>query len=179
MSGSLTVFCGPMFAGKTEGLINALITLKSSGQQVVALKPLLDKRYSEGDLLSHSKKFFPAEAIPTEEPRNLSYLIPDYNMVGIDEVQFFGAWIVDEIKNLLSHDVHVAVSGLDLTYKGEPFGVMPHLLCLADEVHKLMSTCSQCKGLANRSHRTVSSGDAVLVGGAESYEPRCLDCFDG
>ncbi len=179
MSGTLTVFTGPMFSGKTEGLIRSLVILKSSGRQVVALKPLLDKRYSESDLLSHSKQFFPAEAIPTVEPKDLSYLIPDYDMVGIDEVQFFGAWIVEEIKNLLHNDVHVTVSGLDLTFKGEPFGVMPYLLCLADDVHKLMSTCSQCKGLANRSHRTVSSGDAVLVGGAESYEPRCLDCFDG
>jgi thymidine kinase len=178
VSGTLTVFTGPMFSGKTEGLINSLVTLKSNGLQVVALKPLIDKRYSESDLLSHSKKLFPAEAIATEEPQDLSYLISDYDMVGIDEVQFFGAWIIDEIKTLLCNDVDVTVSGLDLTFKGEPFGVMPHLLCLADDVHKLMSTCSKCQGLANRSHRTSSSGDAVLVGGAESYEPRCLDCFE-
>lgn len=177
MSGSLTVFCGPMFSGKTEGLIRALTILRSNGLQVVALKPKIDNRYSDADILSHSKKAFPAEAIPTEERVDLSYL-QECNAVGIDEVQFFGPWLIDEIKNLLAQGVDVSVSGLDLTFKGEPFGIMPHLLCLADDVFKLMSTCSKCSGMANRSHRKGSSGDAILVGGAESYEPRCLDCFE-
>lgn len=179
MSGTLTVFTGPMFSGKTESLIHSLLTLEKLGLQVIALKPKLDKRYSKKDIASHSKKFFPAEPLVTTSRKDLGCYIGKYNTVGIDEVQFFDLWIVDEIKNLLANDVNVTVSGLDLTFKGEPFGVMPTLLCLADDVHKLMATCSSCGGLANRSHRTATSGAAVLVGGAEAYEARCLDCFDG
>ena len=167
-----------MFSGKTESLIHSLTILQNNGRQVIALKPKIDNRYSDGELASHSKKFFPAETLDTTERQDLSRLIGKYDTVGIDEIQFFSPWIIDEVKNLVAHGVDVSVSGLDLTYMGEPFGIMPTLLCLADEVHKLMSTCTQCSGMANRSHRISTSGDAVLVGGAESYEPRCLDCFE-
>lgn len=176
--GQLTVFTGPMFSGKTEKLIEILTAKRAAGQVVAAFKPKLDNRYSEDTITSHSKLAFPAQAVSVEDPLWLGHLTAMHDLAGIDEVQFFGPWIVGEITNLLVRGLDVVVSGLDLTFRGEPFGPMPQLLCLADEIHKLGATCARCGGRANRSQRTAASSDAVLVGGAESYEPRCLGCFE-
>ena len=184
MHGRLTVVTGCMFAGKTDKLIEIL---DKDPRQAAVFKPTLDRRYSTEEVVSHSGKRLEANLLPQEggaEP--LWRLLEDttrgedepwFKLVGIDEVQFLGPWIVEEVVKLLLFNVDVVVSGLDLTFKGEPFGVMPQLLCYADVVHKLCATCSQCGAPATRSFRTAVSADAVLVGGAESYEPRCLTCF--
>ena len=166
-----------MFSGKTEKLIERLHAAVSSGQIVAAFKPELDSRYSSNDIVSHSRRAFPATSIDVNQRIWLGHVCATHDLVGIDEVQFFGPWIVDEVSNLLVRGIDVVVSGLDLTFKGEPFGSVPQLLCLADEIHKLGATCAKCGKPANRSQRTVESSDAVLVGGEEAYEPRCLGCF--
>jgi thymidine kinase len=166
-----------MFSGKTERLVERLIQATDHKHVVVALKPRLDDRYANDAIISHSGKSFPAQPIDTKEPCWLGCFTSMHDLVGIDEVQFFGPWIVPQIENLLVRGVDVTVSGLDLTYKAEPFGVMPQLLCFADVIHKLCATCAKCGAPANRSRRTVESDAAVLVGGKEAYEPRCLGCF--
>lgn len=178
MHGKLTVITGPMFSGKTERLIARLTEAYDSGKPVAAFKPKIDNRYSEDTIISHSKLAFPAKAIDVEGRVWMGHLAAMHEFVGIDEVQFFKPWIVEEVLNLLRRGLDVVVSGLDLTFSGHPFGVMPELLCLADEIHKLGATCAKCGSMANRTFRTATSTDAVLVGGAESYEPRCLGCFE-
>jgi thymidine kinase len=177
--GKLTVITGPMFSGKTETLIKVLANGSRRGGPLAAYKPAVDNRYAVDAIVSHSKKSFIAKALSLEEPRALASEHPARALVGIDEVQFFRPWMVEEILRLLHCDIDVTVSGLDLTYQGQPFGIMPELLCLADEIHKLWAICAKCGLRASRTYRTapVPAGESVLVGGAEAYEARCLGCF--
>jgi thymidine kinase len=177
MIGTLTVFCGPMFSGKTESLITKLRTFVSQGTTVSAIKPIIDNRYPTGDvnIISHTGKTFPARAIE-DDPQILSAFCKG-EIIGIDEVQFFGPWILGAIQELQLQGKHVVASGLDLTYKGEPFGMMPELLCFADEVRKLRAKCAKCGCVATRTVRTASEDTPTLVGGAEAYEPRCFAHF--
>ncbi len=177
MHGKLTVITGPMFSGKTEKLIHLIRIESDSGKLIEAFKPRIDNRYANDRIVSHSKLSFPAHAILSNESyASLVGTLP-VNLVAIDEIQFFAPWIVEEILNLLKRGIDVMTSGLDLTFQGHPFGVMPELLCLADEIHKLGATCAKCGLPATRSQRTVAVQSDVLVGGAEAYEPRCLSCF--
>ncbi len=173
MPGRLEVISGCMFSGKTEELVGRLHLSEMRGRIVKAYKPKIDNRYSEALITSHTAKTFPAT--PIDSP---SALDDAPEVVGIDEVQFFDASIVDQVLKLVRRGSRVVVSGLDLTYRGEPFGSMPLLLAHADDVLKLQSTCVQCGEEANRTQRKVPTGATVLVGGAEAYEPRCLGCFD-
>ncbi len=179
MHGKLTVITGPMFSGKTEKLIHLIRIASDTGKLVVAYKPRIDNRYADDKIVSHSKLSFPAHAIINNHTIQSSLAAPHrpVGLVAIDEVQFFGPWMVEEALSLLQRGIDVMVSGLDLTYQGHPFGIMPELLCLADEIHKLAATCAKCGARATRSYRTAASAAAVLVGGAEAYEPRCLGCF--
>ena len=174
--GSLEVTTGPMFSGKTEHLIQRLTSLQAMMKAVVALKPAIDNRYAQDALVSHSGVAFPAVRVQTN-PRVSLAPLADHGAVGIDEVQFFGLWIVDEIKTLLALGTDVYVSGLDLTSKGEPFGPVPALLCLADNVVKVSAVCSRCGRPATRTFRRQDIPDEVLIGGAEMYEPQCGGCF--
>lgn len=171
---NLTVFTGCMFAGKSEALILALQREMAEGRKVLAVKPSLDNRYSESEVVSHSGYRIPALNLDIQAPFECP---PDIEVVGVDEVQFFGPLMVEAITRLLQRGVKVLVSGLDLTAKGEPFGVMPQLLCLADTVTKLRATCARCGGSASRSQRTIVSTETVVVGGTSAYEPRCVRCF--
>lgn len=176
-----------MFSGKTEKLISILENFTVLENYIhkaplaIVFKPIIDMRYNAHSIASHSGKTFPANPLPQEgegslwEHVNVSDVGPSF--VAFDEIQFFGPWIVGEVQDLVRRGANVVASGLDLTFKGEPFGPMPQLLCLADEVVKLTARCSKCGGSANRSQRTVESVADVLVGGAEAYEPRCGTCF--
>lgn len=165
-----------MFSGKTEHLIQRLTSLRAAMKTVVALKPAIDNRYAQDALVSHSGLSFPAVRVQTNPHVSLASL-GDHGVVGIDEIQFFGPWIVDEIKALLTHGVDVFVSGLDLTSKGEPFGSVPALLCFADNVVKIAAVCSRCGRPATRTFRRQDIPDEVIIGGAELYEPHCAGCF--
>jgi thymidine kinase len=165
-----------MFSGKTERLIHDLTSRAAAGKVVVAFKPLIDNRYSDSSIASHSKQTFPATAIHVETPADLGPPVTD--VIGIDEVQFFGEWVVKRIQVSLRRGLDVVVSGLDLTYLDTPFGVMPELLCYADDVVKLRAICAKCGDPATRSFRTSTTVGPILIGGAEAYEPRCLACFE-
>lgn len=162
-----------MFSGKTEELIRRLFRAKQSGRVVCVFKPKIDVRYSTEEIVSHSGLRIDAYVTDT-------LVLPagaDPDVVGIDEAQFFGAALIPFVEDCLQKGVRVIASGLDLTFKGEPFHPMPHLLALADDVVKLHAVCARCLKDASRTYRLADHSATVLVGGAESYEPRCLACF--
>lgn len=160
-----------MFSGKTEHLIERLRIAQNVGRMVKAYKPKIDGRYATDAIVSHRGKRFDASPVDVTE------IDGTFDFIGIDEGQFFGTPIIEVVSRLVQKGVKVAISGLDLNCWGDPFGPMPTLLSLADEVTKLHATC-KCGADANRSQRIVASSEAILVGGSESYEPRCLSCFD-
>lgn len=176
MTARLEVLVGCMFAGKTEELIKRLMRASRMGRKVEVYKPLLDTRYSLDEVVSHGGLRIPAHVV--KDLPAFTGTLPD--VVGIDEGQFFGDSLVPAVHSLLDQGVRVIVSGLDLNSNGVPFEPMPALLALADEVVKLKAVCARCLKEASRSYLyapAVPSEDGILVGGAESYEPRCLSCF--
>ena len=175
MVGKLDVVVGPMFSGKTEALIRrAYQTEKFYGLKAVVFKPVADTRHQHAEVVSHDGTSIPARWIAKDAP-NLPH---DVGLIAIDEVQFLSLDAVPRIMDAVNAGVTVMVAGLDLTSKGEPFGPVPALMALADSVTKLVSRCAKCSKPATRSQRLVNSTETVLVGGIESYEPRCLACFD-
>lgn len=174
MVGSLTVFCGCMFSSKSESLIRRLNRAKYEKKKVAAVKPLVDNRYSSSDIVSHSGlKFI---GIPISNPLDILDLpsIKEADIVGVDEVQFFDSRIVDVCLTLVGAGKQVLVAGLDMDFRGVPFGPIPTILAVADTVKKLNAACSVCGESANRSQRIVSNEEQVMVGGASAYEARCL-----
>lgn len=177
-AGRLELICGSMFSGKTEELIRRLRRAQIAKQQVQVFKPALDNRYDERKVASHSGGDF--EAIPVDTAADIPALLhPDTNVVGIDEVQFFDDSIVPLVRRLANEGRRVIVAGLDLDFRGEPFGMMPSLLCEAEYVDKLHAICVRCGEEACRTQRLVNGAPAyyddpiILVGAAEAYEPRC------
>jgi len=171
MQGTLTVFCGPMFAGKTEGLIDRVLSAKKA---VRVFKPTVDTRHEGSGIISHGgRKLHGSWISPT-----LDKLWPG-GLVAIDEAQFLKPEAVQVVKNLLASETDIVLSGLDLDCFGRPFGPMPEFIALATEVLLLEATCAQCGGKASRTHRKVADDCQVLVGGDALYEPRCMPCWQG
>lgn len=174
--GWIEVICGPMFSGKTEELIRRLKRASYARQQVQIFKPAIDDRYAEGSLVSHSQQMLPSEAV-----RGLGELrdklSPQVEVIGIDEVQFFEEGIIDFCEAMAESGRRVVVAGLDQDYRGQPFGPMPQLLCVAEYITKLMSICVHCGNPAHRSYRLAEDPQQVLVGTAIQYEARCRRCF--
>jgi thymidine kinase len=179
--GSLEVICGSMFSGKTEELIRRVRRAKIARQNVQVFKPAIDTRYTIGAVESHNG--LGVEAVPIQAAGEvLSLLQPDTTVVAIDEVQFFG-WEVTEIcMQLADKGLRVIVAGLDMDFRGEPFGPMPVLMAEAEEVDKLQAICVVCGEPASRTQRLIDGQPAaydepvILVGGSESYEARCRHC---
>ena len=177
-TGSIEVVCGSMFSGKTEELIRRLRRAVIARQKVQVFKPGIDRRYGEEKVTSHAGMDF--EAIPVSQARDiLTYLKADTTVVGVDEVQFMDEEIVPILKSLADRGVRVIVAGLDQDFRGEPFGCMPDLLALAEQVDKLHAICMVCGEPASRTQRLVNGMPAnyhdpvVIVGAAEMYEARC------
>jgi thymidine kinase len=171
----LEVICGPMFSGKTETLIKRVFNRKHyHGWKAAVFKPVTDTRHMSPAVFSHDGTSIEAQWLE-RDARNLPH---DVQLIALDEAQFFSLDAIPRVLDALHAGIWVLAAGLDLTYKAEPFGPMPALMALADEVTKLTSRCARCHQPATRSQRIVASGDTVLVGGAESYEPRCLACFE-
>ncbi len=178
LQGRLEVITGPMFSGKTEELIRRLRRAVIAKQKVQVFKPALDNRYAESAVASHAGGAF--EAIPLKEIGELEdHLRPDTTVVGIDEAQFFSGEITAIVQRLADRGVRVIVAGLDMDFRGEPFGPMPALLAQADQVDKLQAICVVCGFPASRSQRLINGKPAryddpvVIVGAAEMYEARC------
>lgn len=173
--GSLEVICGSMFSGKTEELIRRLKRAKIAKQRVEIFKPSVDVRYSEEDVVSHDSNSIPST--PVDSSESLLLLCNNVDVVGIDEAQFFDNHLAEVCVKIADSGVRVIVAGLDMDFKGVPFGPMPNLLAVADDVLKVHAICMQCGHPATFSHRLTSNEKQVLLGEQETYEPLCRSCF--
>jgi thymidine kinase len=175
-SGWIEVVCGSMFSGKTEELIRRLKRAKIANQQVEIFKPLLDTRYDEIKVVSHDANTLPS--IPIEHSAQILDLVQtNTDVVGIDEAQFFDLELTEVCQKLAQKGVRVIVAGLDMDFRGVPFGPIPYLLAVSEYITKVHAICQQCGNLATHSYRLVVGENVVLVGEKESYEPRCRTCY--
>ena len=181
INGQLEVICGCMFSGKTEELIRRLKRATYARQKVQIFKHSFDNRYDELSITTHYGLKLPT--VPCREPEDIIRgLERGVQVVGIDEVQFYGELIVPAIEEILRQDVKVIVSGLDMDFRGQPFGAMPRLLTMAEQVDKLSAICSVCGEPATRTQRLLDGHPApydseiVSVGSTEKYEARCRKC---
>jgi thymidine kinase len=173
--GRIEVVCGSMFSGKTEELIRRLRRAQFARQKVEIYKPAIDVRYSEEDVVSHDQKHI--LSTPIDSSASILLLSSDIDVVGIDEAQFFDMGLVDVCNELANRGVRVIVAGLDMDYKGVPFGPMPALCAIADDVTKVHAICVRCGALAYVSHRKVEGTQRVLLGETTEYEPLCRECY--
>ncbi|MBQ7472594.1 MAG: thymidine kinase [Prevotella sp.] len=173
--GRIEVVCGSMFSGKTEELIRRMKRAKFAKQKVEIFKPSIDTRYSEQDVVSHDQNAIPST--PIDSSASILLLASDIDVVGIDEAQFLDMGLVDVCNELANRGVRVIIAGLDMDYKGVPFGPIPALCAVADEVTKVHAICVKCGNLAYLSHRLVQNDRRVLLGETSEYEPLCRECY--
>ena len=173
--GRIEVVCGSMFSGKTEELIRRMRRAQFARQKVEIFKPSIDVRYSEEDVVSHDQNHIPST--PIDSSASILLLAGDIDVVGIDEAQFLDMGLPDVCNELANRGVRVIIAGLDMDYKGVPFGPMPALCAIADEVTKVHAICVRCGSLAYVSHRKVQNDKRVLLGETQEYEPLCRECY--
>lgn len=173
--GRVEVICGSMFSGKTEELIRRLRRAQFAHQRVEIFKPAIDVRYSEEEVVSHEGNSI--MSTPVDTSTNILLLAQGSDVVGIDEAQFLDDHIVEVCNTLAGMGIRVIVAGLDLDFKGQPFGPMPALCAIADEVTKVHAICVKCGALAYISHRLVANDKRVLLGEQMEYEPLCRECY--
>lgn len=173
--GRIEVVCGSMFSGKTEELIRRMKRAEFAKQRVEIFKPSLDTRYSEVDVVSHDRHSIPSTSVDTSS--SILLLSSDIDVVGIDEAQFFDNGLVEVCNELANRGVRVIVAGLDMDFKGVPFGPIPALCAVADEVTKVHAICVRCGALAYVSHRLVNNDKRVMLGEQSEYEPLCRECY--
>ena len=171
----IEVICGSMFSGKTEELIRRMKRAKFAKQNVEIFKPSIDVRYSDVDVVSHDSNTI--ASTPIESSGSILLLSSDKDVVGIDEAQFLDDGLVEVCNRLANQGVRVIVAGLDMDYKGVPFGPIPALCAIADEVTKVHAICVKCGHLAYVSHRLSKSDKRVLLGEQDKYEPLCRKCY--
>ena len=173
--GRVEVICGSMFSGKTEELIRRLRRAQFAHQRVEIFKPAIDVRYSEEEVVSHEGNSI--MSTPVDSSTNILLLAQGSDVVGIDEAQFLDEHIVDVCNALAGMGIRVIVAGLDLDFKGNPFGPMPALCAIADEVTKVHAICVRCGALAYVSHRIVAGDKQVMLGEKHEYEQFCRECY--
>ncbi|MDQ7824453.1 MAG: thymidine kinase [Candidatus Eremiobacteraeota bacterium] len=181
--GSLEIICGSMFSGKSEELIRRIKRAQIARLKVQVFKPSMDSRFGVLEVVSHSG--FTIKALPVTHPDEiLEQLEEDTEVVAIDEVQFFPIEVAEICDRLASRGLRVIVAGLDMDFKGEPFGPVPYLMAKAESVDKLNAICVVCGGNASRSQRIINGHPAeydsptILVGASEKYEARCRHCHN-
>ncbi|WP_313252912.1 thymidine kinase [Empedobacter sp.] len=168
-SGWIEVICGSMFSGKTEELIRRLKRAEFAKQRVEIFKPTVDTRYADREVVSHNQNSI--TSTPVEYSSAILLLADDCDVVGIDEAQFFDDGIVDVANQLANEGKRVIVAGLDMDFKGRPFGPMPNLMATAEYVTKVHAICVRTGNLANYSHRKIDSDRLVELGEVLEYEP--------
>jgi len=173
--GRVEVICGSMFSGKTEELIRRLRRAQFAKQRVEIFKPSIDVRYSEEEVVSHEGNSI--LSTPVDSSASILLMGQESDVVGIDEAQFFDEHIVEVCNELASKGIRVIVAGLDLDFKGQPFGPMPALCAIADDVTKVHAICVRCGALAYVSHRIVAGDKQVMLGEKQEYEPLCRECY--
>ena len=173
--GRIEVVCGSMFSGKTEELIRRIKRAVFARQRVEIFKPSIDTRYSDEEVVSHDRNAI--RSTPVDTSASILLLSADIDVVGIDEAQFLDDGLVDVCNQLANRGVRVIVAGLDMDFRGVPFGPMPALCAIADEVTKVHAICVRCGTLAYLSHRLVADEKRVLLGEKAQYEPLCRECY--
>lgn len=165
-----------MFSGKTEELIRRIRRAQFANQKIAIFKPCIDVRYSEEDVVSHDSKHI--SSCPVDSPSRILELSEGVDVVGIDEAQFFDGSIVEVAQALADSGVRVIVAGLDTDFLGKPFGPMPALMAVAEDVQKVHAICVRCGSPAQNSHRLSSSEKLVELGEKDVYEPLCRHCYN-
>ncbi|WP_036891187.1 thymidine kinase [Prevotella sp. BV3P1] len=173
--GRIEVICGSMFSGKTEELIRRMRRANFAKQRVEIFKPAIDTRYSEENVVSHDQHAI--LSTPVDSSSSILLLSSDADVVGIDEAQFFDDGLVKVCNELANKGVRVIIAGLDMDFQGKPFGPIPALCAIADEVTKVHAICVKCGALAYISHRLVQNDKRVLLGEKLTYEPLCRECY--
>ncbi len=174
-SGWLEVICGSMFSGKTEELIRRLKRAGIAGQRVAVFKPKVDTRYHEESVVSHDRNSF--VATPIARSSQLLDIPDDVSVIGLDEAQFFDNDIVKYTQDLAHRGKRLIIAGLDMDFRGKPFGPMADLLAVAEYITKVHAICSHCGNLATHSYRLTPDQDTVVLGEKDLYEARCRKCF--
>ena len=167
--GWIEIICGSMFSGKTEELIRRLNRAKYAKQKIKVFKPIIDSRFNKDFVFSHDKNQIESESV--SKSSDIKIKAKGYDVIGIDEAQFFDNEIVKICNDLANEGIRVIVAGLDMDYKGNPFGPMPNLMAIAEYVTKLHAICAKSGNLANHSHRISNDKSLVYLGQKESYMP--------
>ena len=175
-AGSIEIICGSMFSGKTEELIRRMKRAQFAKQRVEIYKPCIDVRYSEDQVVSHDSHSIPST--PIESPASMLLLSSEVEVVGVDEAQFFDDTIVEVVQTLANRGVRVIVAGLDTDFMGKPFGPMPALMAVAEDIQKVHAICVKCGSPDNHSHRLSKNDELVVLGEKDVYEPLCRHCYN-
>ena len=175
-AGSIEVICGSMFSGKTEELIRRMKRAQFAKQKVEIYKPCIDVRYSEDKVVSHDSHSIPST--PIQSPAQMLEMSNDVEVVGIDEAQFFDNSLIEVVQTLANRGVRVIIAGLDTDFMGKPFGPMPALMAVAEDIQKVHAICVRCGSPANHSHRLSKNDQLVVLGEKDIYEPLCRHCFN-
>ena len=176
LGGSIEVVCGSMFSGKTEELIRRLNRARIARLKVEIFSPKADTRYDENALVSHNATSIPST--PVDNASSILLLGSDVQVIGVDEAQFFDDELPNVCKVLANRGVRVIVAGLDMDFKGRPFGPIPTIMAMAESVTKLHAVCVRCGNPAMYSFRLVPDESRFFLGEKESYEPRCRQCYN-
>ena len=174
-AGRIEVICGSMFSGKTEELLRRLRRAKIARQKVEIFKPAIDTRYSQAEVVSHDRNTI--LSTPVEHSSNILLLSSEVEVVGIDEAQFFDDGLIDVCQQLADQGMRVIIAGLDMDFKRVPFGPIPGLCAIADDVIKVHAICLSCGNLASYSHRLVKNDKQIMLGETEEYQPLCRKCY--
>ena len=173
--GWIEVICGSMFSGKTEELIRRLKRARIAKLKVEIFKPGVDTRYSEEDVVSHNATAL--HSIHVQSANEILFYANDVDVIGIDEAQFLDDELPNVCEQLANQGVRVIIAGLDMDFMGKPFGPMPKLMAIAEDVTKVHAICVRCGSPAQFSHRTIAGDKLVVLGETESYEPLCRSCY--
>jgi len=173
--GWVEVICGSMFSGKTEELIRRINRAKIAGQKFQIFKPEMDTRYHDENVVSHNSNFLPG--IPVASASQILSLSENFDVIAIDEIQFFDGGIVNVINELANNGKRVIVAGLDMDFLGNPFGCMPQIMAIAEFVTKVHAICVVCGNPASYSFRLNPNNSKILIGETENYQARCRKCF--
>lgn len=175
-SGWIEVICGSMFSGKTEELLRRLKRAKFANQKVEIYKPRVDTRYDNVKVVSHDDNFILAS--PIEDSVKILSVSDDVTVVGIDEAQFFDEGLIPNAQKLALAGKRVIIAGLDMDFRGRPFGPIPGLLAVAEYITKVHAICSHCGNIATHSYRLSEENSTVVLGEKDKYEPRCRSCYN-
>lgn len=175
-SGWIEVICGSMFSGKTEELIRRLKRAKFANQRTAIFKPAKDVRYDDKNVISHDENQI--DSIPVNSSSEILRYIQEVNVIGIDEAQFFDRELPAVCQKLAIMGMRVVVAGLDMDFRGAPFGPVPDLLAVAEYVTKVHAICPHCGNLATHSYRLSEEQETIVLGEKDKYEPRCRICYN-